>query len=103
MDYAILPPELGQLIDPMGSWLDARQRDLWPDLFTGTLLANGPRTATDWFRAADIPQQFRHARAHHQHPGRCHRPRRGHHQREHLRQAVGRQKHRLVPRPRGGA
>src|SRR5260370_39607316 len=41
--------------------VDARQADLLPPLFQGILFAHGRRTATTWFRAGDIADDFRRA------------------------------------------
>src|SRR5260370_41361123 len=41
--------------------VDARQADLVPPLVQGILLAHGRRTATTWFRAGDIADDFRRA------------------------------------------
>lgn len=54
-----LPAPLDSLIATLTSLLDARHAELLPPLFLGTLLAHGRRTATSWFRAGDLSEEFR--------------------------------------------
>src|SRR4051812_30937685 len=58
---ADLPPPLDRLIATLTSLLDKRHAELLRPLFLGLLLADGRRTATAWFRAAGIADDFRRA------------------------------------------
>jgi hypothetical protein len=54
------PPEpLDHLVDTLATFLDRRHRELLEPLFLGELLAQGRRTATAWFRAGGISDEFR--------------------------------------------
>lgn len=55
------PPPLEQLIDTLTFFLDRRHSELLEPLFLGLLLAHGRRTATAWFRAGGISDEFRRA------------------------------------------
>ena len=56
-----VPQEPARVLDHWTCMLDRRQRDLlWP-LLHGWLFARGRRTATAWFRAGGIPDEFRRA------------------------------------------
>ena len=55
------PPPLEQLIDTLTLLLDRRHAELLEPLFLGLLLAHGRRTATAWFRAGGITDEFRRA------------------------------------------
>src|SRR5689334_19797986 len=61
----ILPPKppspLQSFLDTVSSLLDARHSELFQPLFLGLLFARGRRTATAWFRAGGIADQFRRA------------------------------------------
>src|SRR5947209_5956347 len=54
-----VPAPLDSLIATLTSLLDARHAELLQPLFLGTLLAHGRRTATSWFRAGDLSEEFR--------------------------------------------
>jgi hypothetical protein len=54
-----VPAPLDNLLVTLASLLDARHADLLEPLFLGTLLAHGRRTATSWFRAGDVTDEFR--------------------------------------------
>src|ERR1700681_4472228 len=54
-----LPDPLDAVLANFTALVDARQRDLVVPLFVGLLLAHGRRTATSWFRAAGITDDFR--------------------------------------------
>lgn len=56
-----LPAPLVAFLPTLATVVDARQADLVPPLFQGILLAHGRRTATTWFRAGDIADDFRRA------------------------------------------
>jgi hypothetical protein len=56
-----LPSPLAQLLDAFECFLDTRHVELLRPLFLGLLLAHGRRTATAWFRAAGITDDFRRA------------------------------------------
>lgn len=58
---ADLPPPLDRLVATLTSLLDKRHADLLPPLFLGLVLGRGRRTATAWFRAAGITDEFRRA------------------------------------------
>jgi hypothetical protein len=45
----------------LAAWFDCRTAQRLPVLFLGMLLASGRRTATSWFRAAGIADDFRRA------------------------------------------
>jgi DDE superfamily endonuclease len=54
------PPEpIDHLVDSLAFSLDKRHRDLLEPLFLGELLSHGRRTATAWFRAGGISEEFR--------------------------------------------
>src|SRR5436190_20973102 len=55
------PPPFQQLLDTLTWFLDYRHSDLLEPLFLGLLLAHGRRTATAWFRAGGITDEFRRA------------------------------------------
>ena len=55
------PPPLQQFLDTLSWFLDRRHSELLEPLFVGLLLAHGRRTATAWFRAAAIADDFRRA------------------------------------------
>lgn len=55
------PNPINRLLDRLTSLFDQRQADLIEPLFLGELFAHGPRTATAWFRVADLGDQFRRA------------------------------------------
>jgi Transposase DDE domain len=61
MSALTLPQLLPHVLDTWTAVLDQRQRDLLLPLFHGWLFAHGRRTATAWFRAGDIAQEFRRA------------------------------------------
>ena len=58
---ADLPPPLDRLLATLTSLLDRRHAELLEPLFLGLLLGHGRRTATAWFRAAGIGDDFRRA------------------------------------------
>jgi hypothetical protein len=54
------PPEpLDHLVDTLATFLDKRHCELLEPLFLGELLAHGRRTATAWFRAGCMSDEFR--------------------------------------------
>jgi hypothetical protein len=55
------PPPLQQLLDTLSWFLDQRHAELLEPLFLGLLLAHGRRTATAWFRAGGIADDFHRA------------------------------------------
>src|SRR5438552_738725 len=55
------PPPLPHFLDTLTWLLDRRHAELLEPLFLGLLLAHGRRTATAWFRAAGIGEDFRRA------------------------------------------
>jgi DDE superfamily endonuclease len=55
------PPPLEQFLDTLTFLLDRRHSELLEPLFLGLLLAHGRRTATAWFRAGGITDEFRRA------------------------------------------
>jgi hypothetical protein len=55
------PPPLQQFLDTLSWLLDRRHSELLQPLFLGVLFAHGRRTATAWFRAAGIADEFRRA------------------------------------------
>jgi hypothetical protein len=55
------PPPLQRFLDTLTCLLDLRHREPLEPLFLGLLLARGRRTATAWFRAAGIAEEFRRA------------------------------------------
>jgi hypothetical protein len=55
------PPPLEELVDTFYGFLDLRHAELFRPLFVGFLLAHGRRTATAWFRAGSIADDFRRA------------------------------------------
>lgn len=55
------PPPLEKLLDTLTWFLDRRHAELLEPLFLGLLLAHGRRTATAWFRAGGIRDEFRRA------------------------------------------
>src|SRR5437588_9055371 len=58
---ADLPPPLDRLLATLTSLLDQRHAELLEPLFLGLLLSHGRRTATTWFRAGGIADDFRRA------------------------------------------
>jgi DDE superfamily endonuclease len=56
-----LPPPIASFLTKLIDLFDKRNADLVLPLFLGELLAHGRRTATAWFRAAHITDQFRRA------------------------------------------
>lgn len=56
-----LPPPLHDLASTLTSFLDQRHAELVKPLLLGLLLARGQRTATAWFRAGCISDEFRRA------------------------------------------
>jgi hypothetical protein len=61
MPLSHLPPSLSHTFDRFAHWLDRRTAARLPLLLAGILLASGRRTATAWFRAAGITDDFRRA------------------------------------------
>jgi Transposase DDE domain len=61
MLHADLPEPLDRLLRSLTSFLDRRHADLLEPLFLGLLLGHGRRTATAWFRAGGIAEEFRRA------------------------------------------
>src|SRR4030095_1002523 len=59
MLHAELPEPLDRLLDTLTSFLDRRHAELLEPLFLGLLLSHGRRTATAWFRAGGIGDEFR--------------------------------------------
>ena len=55
------PRPIASFLEKLISLFDKRNAGLVLPLFLGELLAHGRRTATAWFRAADITDQFRRA------------------------------------------
>src|SRR5438034_9342564 len=55
------PDPVKHFLDQITAFFDKRHADLVEPLFLGELLARGRRTATAWFRAADITDEFRRA------------------------------------------
>jgi hypothetical protein len=55
------PTPLQQLLDTISFFLDYRHSELFEPLFLGLLFAHGRRTATAWFRAGGIAEQFQRA------------------------------------------
>src|ERR1700674_5314397 len=55
------PPPLQQFLNTLSWFLDRRHSELFEHLFVGMLLSHGRRTATAWFRAAAIADDFRRA------------------------------------------
>src|SRR5438105_302631 len=55
------PDPVKHFLDRLTCLFDARHAELVEPLFLGEILAHGRRTATAWFRAAGIPDQFRRA------------------------------------------
>ncbi len=53
------PDPVKRFVDHLASTLDKRHRDLAEPLFVGELLGHGRRTATSWFRAGGIAEEFR--------------------------------------------
>jgi hypothetical protein len=56
-----LPDPVDRLFHTLASLLDARHAELLEPLFTGLLLARGRRTATAWFKAGGITDDFKRA------------------------------------------
>jgi len=54
-----LPPPLDHFVATLTSLWDKRHAELWPPLFVGVLFGHGRRTATAWFRAGGIADEFR--------------------------------------------
>ena len=61
MSLSQLPPWLSRTFERFACWLDRRTALRLPLLLAGILLASGRRTATSWFRAAGITDDFRPA------------------------------------------
>src|SRR5262245_27900131 len=61
MPHADLPEPLDRLVDTLTSFLDKRHAELLEPLFLGLVLGHGRRTATAWFRAGGIADEFRRA------------------------------------------
>jgi hypothetical protein len=59
MLHADLPEPLDRLLATLTSLLDKRHAELLEPLFLGLLLSHGRRTATAWFRAGGIGEEFR--------------------------------------------
>jgi hypothetical protein len=55
------PTPLQQLLNTISFFLDYRHSELFEPLFLGLLFAHGRRTATAWFRAGGIAEQFQRA------------------------------------------
>src|SRR5947207_6303205 len=53
------PDPIDPFLDKITCFFDKRHADLCEPLFLGELLAHGRRTATAWFRAAGISDEFR--------------------------------------------
>ena len=54
-----LPDPFDVFLDNLTALFDKRHAELVEPLFLGQLLAHGRRTATAWFRAGDIAEEFR--------------------------------------------
>lgn len=61
MTFCQLPPFLATCFTRLATALDPRSATRLPLLMCGLLFANGRRTCTAWFRAADIGDDFRNA------------------------------------------
>jgi len=61
MPFSYLTPWLSEVFHRFTAWLDRRTACRLPSLLLGVLLAHGRRTATSWFRAAAITDDFRPA------------------------------------------
>ena len=61
MSLSHLPPLVSALLYSLAHCLDRRLQGRFPQLLVGILFARGRRTATSWFRAADLAQEFRQA------------------------------------------
>jgi len=61
MPFSHLPPSLSRVFAALAAWLDRRTAARLPLLLSGILFAHGRRTATSWFRAAGITDEFRPA------------------------------------------
>jgi hypothetical protein len=61
MSFSHLIPWLSDVFDRFAAWLDRRTALRLPLLLLGALLAGGRRTATSWFHAAGITNEFRPA------------------------------------------
>jgi hypothetical protein len=61
MSFSHLPPWLSDVFDRFAAWLDRRTALRLPLLLLGALLASGRLTATSWFQAAGIVDEFRPA------------------------------------------
>lgn len=61
MPFSHLPPFLTSAFDALACWLQKRSAARLPLLLWGILFAQGRRTVTSWFRAADITDDFRPA------------------------------------------
>ena len=59
MSFSHPTPWLSDVLDRFAAWLDRRTALRLPLLLLGALLASGRRTATSWFRAAGITDEFR--------------------------------------------
>ena len=56
-----LPEPIASFLTTLTGLVDARQANLLAPLFQGILFAHGRRTATTWFAAGDIADDFRRA------------------------------------------
>src|SRR4051812_16170924 len=61
MPLSHLPALLATAFADMAQWLQKRSAARLPIILTGILFAKGRRTATSWFRAAAITDDFRNA------------------------------------------
>lgn len=61
MPFSFLPALLATFLVNLASWLDRRTAPRVQAIACGILFAKGRRTATAWFRAADIGNDFRQA------------------------------------------
>ena len=59
MALSHLPLSVSTAFDRIAAWLDPRSGARLSVIMLGMLLASGRRTVTTWFRAADIPDDFR--------------------------------------------
>jgi len=59
MPCVTLPAPLDHFVATITSLLDRRHAELFPPLFVGVLFGQGRRTATSWFRAGGITEEFR--------------------------------------------
>lgn len=61
MSLSHLPPFVSALLFSLAHCLDRRLQGRFPQLFVGILFARRRRTATAWFRAAGLAEEFRQA------------------------------------------